>query len=159
MTPQNKSQINSSNASLGHRSYLHEIQEKLSEGASKRELLRLVCLELISILEEHRQIMEAISPSRFHRRKKALFQHAQRLVGQSRRVSMLGRFIKSHLPDPDSTDLEGKLTGIVNKIAELAVDCLKQTVPNHGLVVETWTRLFFHELAEKQKDIFSAIDN
>ncbi len=157
MTPENKSEMNVSKPRFGRDSYLPEIQKKLLEGASQRDLLNLVCLEMTSILEEHRQLMEASSPSRFHRRNKALRQHAKCLMTRHRGVRMLARVIES-LPDRDNTDWEGKLNEIVDTIAEVAVDCLKRTVPNQQLIVETWAGLFFQELEERKKDIFRAID-
>jgi hypothetical protein len=158
MTTQNKSQMNFSEPNRDRCSYLPEIQKRLEEGASMQELQRLVCLELVSIAKESQQIGDALAPSRFHRRSKALVQHSKRLTAQARCVRMLGKYLKSSVPDRDTPDLEGKLIEIVNAIAEIAVDCLKGTVHNEQLIVDTWTRLFFHRLEEKQKDIFSTID-
>ena len=79
-------------------------------------------------------------------------------MAQLRVLRILGKFIKSYLPDRDNTEVEGKLRDIVDTIVEVAVDCLKRTVHNEQLIVETWTRLFFHELEKRNKDIFGAID-
>ncbi len=158
MIPEDKVQINISTPSLGRDSRLSEIQKKLQEGASKFELQRLVLLEMTSIVNHHGQLMDALAPSRFHRRNRTYRQHARVLMAQLRGLRILGKFIKSDLPDRDDTDLEGKLSGIVDTIVAVAVDCLKRTVHNEQLIVETWTRLFFHELEKRNKDIFGAID-
>lgn len=142
--------------SHGRCSVWPEFQRRLEQGAPLSELHKLITIQMVSLLMEADEILDAIAPNQRNLRNKKLRTHIRVLHREVKAARELGKFLTLTRRDRSRIDPQSKrFAYVLEQLTMLAIECLRKTGQNQHSV-HNWAMQYRQQLTENLEDICKA---